>query len=158
LACVGRRARAGSSAAQSRPAAGWLGTWGLAAAALMLGVLAGYQLPRGATPLPRKTEVAAVPSPPAVAVSPPGGEVRAGSQSSSGTTAPARADTEAEVERPPGQARPVADQTAAAERPLGVGEPSRKMVLQAEPAVRPPRPLGIDDVRVAEAVDPEVIR
>jgi len=156
LAGVDRRATEFLTARQSRPGFGWLRTWGLAAAALVLGLFVGYHLPRDLTPPPGRDHPVAVSSPIATSM-PPSADVSAGSQSP-GATASASADAEEGMDSAPGGAGPTMRQTASTERPRSTERRPREVAIQAKPVLRPPRPLGIDDVQVAEAVRLEVVR
>jgi anti-sigma factor RsiW len=152
MAALEQRSAELLTARQSRPAAGWLLTWGLAAAALVLGVLVGYQLPRGPVQRPDRHSPPAVPSVAADRAIP------APSQGS-GETASASADVEAEVEVTSDRHEgPVTPQAGSPKRRSSVGGRPPEALVRATPVLRPPRPLGIDDVQVAEAVRLEVTR
>jgi len=147
------------TARSSRSAPRWLLRWGLAAAALVLGTLVGYQLPRGPS-LPTDTAAPAVVS----AVSASDARPVREAAGSHGEQAP-------EEGMPPsvnggGGANEIVDSHAGAAPPqTGPPEqrsgpdlrPTRSLVASA-PALRAPRPLGIDDVQVAEAVRIEDMR
>ncbi len=137
----------------------WLPTWGLAAAALVLGVVVGYQLPRGPVQSPDSLAPPAISSIAATrAVPAPSIDVGSGEQGST-ETASASADMEAKMTVTPnrhsGDVRP---QTGSSERRSGARGGAWEAIVQTRPVLRPPRPLGIDDVRVAEAVQLEVVR
>lgn len=159
MAALEQRAAELLAARQSRPVAGWLPTVGLAAAALVLGVLVGYQLPRGAVRRPDR------PAPPSVssvaanrAVPAPSGDVGDGKQGS-GETASASADVEAETGvTSDGHEESVTPQTDPPTRRSSAGGHPAQAPVQTTPVLRPPRPLGIDDVQVAEAARLEVMR
>jgi anti-sigma factor RsiW len=143
---------------QSRPAAEWLPRLGLVAAALVLGLLVGYHLPRRPAKAPGRT-VPAVSSVAANRAIPPPTEDMGDGNQSPGKTVSASADVEAEMEViPERHAVAEAPQTDSPERPSSAGGRPRKALVRAKPVLRPPRPLGIDDVQVAEAVQLEVVR
>ncbi len=137
----------------------WLPRWGLAAAALVLGVLIGYQLPRR-PPLPVDTTGPVVSSPgPAIgprtvqgtAESPRG-------QAPQGGVLPALDGGVEPKEMVDSHAERTAPQTGPSEqRSIPDLRPTRRLVASV-PAVRAPRPVGIDDVQVAEAAHIEDIR
>ena len=158
-AAVEQRAAELPTARQSRPVAGWLSTWGLAAAALVLGVLVGYQLPRGPVQSPDNpaspaiSSIAATPAVPAASR-----DVGSGKPDST-ETASASTDIEDEVTVAPNHhSGDVRTETGPSEWRSGAGGGARGAIVHTGPVLRPPRPLGIDDVQVAEAVQLEVVR
>jgi len=159
MAALEQRADELLAARRRRPVAGWLPTWGLAAAALVLGVLVGYQLPRGAVRRPDG------PAPPSVssvaadrAVAAPSGDVGDGKRGS-GETASASADVEAETRVTSDRhGESVTPQTGPPKGRSSAGGSPAEAPVQTTPVLRPPRPLGIDDVQVAEAAQLEVMR
>ncbi len=155
MAALEQRAAELLAVRQSRPVPGWLPTVGLAAAALVLGVLVGYQLPRGAVRRPDRPAPQAVSSVAASsAVATPSGDVGDSSQGS-GDAATVSGEAAAAVARPEGVVTPPTDSRKP--RP-NVRVPPAEAPVQTAPVLRPPRPLGIDDVQVAEAAEPEVMR
>ena len=155
MAALEQRADELLAARQSRPVAGWLRTVGLAAAALVLGVLVGYQLPRGPVRPPNR------PAPPAVssvaadrAVPAPSGDL-GDSRQGSGDAATVSGEAAAAFDRSEGVVTPPTDSR---KRRPNVGSPPAEAPVQTTPVLRPPRPLGIDDVQVAEAAQLEVMR
>jgi len=159
MAALEQRAAELLTARQRRPVAGWLPAWGLAAAALVLGVLVGYQLPRGPVRRTDRHAAPAISSVPANrAIPAPSGDGGDGKQGSGETTS-ASADVTAEMQvasdRHEGAVTP---QTGSPKRRSSVGGRPAEALVQTTPVLRPPRPLGVDDVQVAEAAKLEVIR
>jgi anti-sigma factor RsiW len=137
----------------------WLPKWGLAAAALVLGVLIGYQLPRSpslptdtAAPAVVRADSASDTVPVQKAAGSHGGqspEEGVPSSVNGGGGANEIVDSHAQATAP---------QTSPPEQRSGPDlRPTRSLVASV-PALRAPRPLGIDDVQVAEAVHIEDIR
>jgi anti-sigma factor RsiW len=159
MAALEQRAGELLTVRRSRPAAGWLPTVGLAAAALVLGVLVGYQLPRGTVRRPDRPAPEAVSSVAATrAIPAPSGDVGEGRQGS-GETASASADVEAETGVTSDRhEESVTPQTGPPTRGSSAGGRPAQALVRTTPVLRPPRPLGIDDVQVAEAAELEVMR
>ncbi len=136
----------------------WLPRWGLAAAALVLGVLIGYQLPRGPS-LPTDTTGPAVvraDSSDTVPVQKAAGS-HGGQAPEEGVLPSVNGGGEVN-EMVDSHAEATAPQTSPPEqRSIPDLRPTRSLVASV-PALRAPRPLGVDDVRVAEAVQLEVVR
>ncbi|MBN1460779.1 MAG: zf-HC2 domain-containing protein [Armatimonadetes bacterium] len=144
------------TARPARSAPQWLLKWGLAAAALIVGVLIGYQLPRSAS-VPADTTGTVV--------------VHAGSASGGQEAAEAHKGQAPQREGPPSvdegverkelvdsQAEATGPQTAPPkQRPGPERRPARSLVASVS-ALRAPQPMGIDDVQVAEAVPIEDVR
>jgi len=157
-AAVQRRAAEALSARRIPPSAAWLRTCGFAVVTLVVGILVGYNLRRGPVPPPNSTAPPAVSSDASTRAVRPRGDVGGGRDHSmqAATASPAR-QTETEVAPGRHEAAVMPRTSSPGRRPRVTAHPPKSLV-QAIPVLLPPRPLGIDDVRMAEAVQLEVVR